>query len=208
VKTRRSTLNVLLFVLLVSMACSISQARSTNPVVQTSSVPPEATPYLQVTSDASSGREGAQYWKGAIPDSYYMLDSHGVPIVEMSGIPWMMLTYDKISGDITSVFFGMSEVTYKILDDKYSAFEYSDPDVDAGTLPKELGLTGWVWNEAAADGDQINMGVQQFSFVWFNCERWVFNYTTDQMTGGVTNLDTNLFTGRQSKTNAFHLYKQ
>ncbi|MFH1447021.1 MAG: hypothetical protein ABIG43_06400 [Chloroflexota bacterium] len=197
------------------MACGISQAQS-NPVVQTSSVPP--TLYLQVTSDASSGREGTQYWKGTLPDSFYLLDSHGVPAIEISGISWMILTYDKISGDITSFDFGMSEVTYKILSDEYSSgFEYR-ANADASTFPRELGLTGPVWTEIGSDTlNGLNVGVQQFSFVLSNnvdCERWTFNYTSDQMTGGVenlnpTNLDSNCnFWNRQSKTNAFHLYRQ
>jgi hypothetical protein len=218
VKTRRSTLIIVSFVLFVSMACSFLQARPANPVAQTSSVPPESTPYLQVTPDASGGGEGAQYWKGAFPDSFYWLNSHGVPAIEISGMSWMILAYDKISGDITSFNFGMSEVTYKLLSDEYSSdFQYL-PNADASTFPVELGLTGPVWELVGSDTlNGLNAGVQQFSFVLPNnesgCERWTFNYTSDQMTGGVENLDpTNpdncSFWNRQSKTNAFHLYKQ
>ncbi len=218
-KTRRSTLIVVSFVLFASMACSILQARPANPVAQTSSVPPEATPYLQVTPDARGGREGARYWKGALPDSFYLLNSHGMPAIEISGISWMILTYDRVSGDITSFSFGMSEVTHKILSDEYSSdFQYL-PNADASTYPGELGLTGPVWELVGSDTfNGLNAGVQQFSFVLSNneagCERWTFNYTSDQMTGGVVNLNpTNLddncnFWNRQSKTNAFHLYKQ
>jgi len=230
VKTNRFALVVLSFVLLVSMAScgkpqiqptpatgSGSQTQSTNPVVQTSSVPPEATPYLQVTPDASSGRVGTQYWKGTFPDSFYILWMIGPvneiiigPAVEISGLPWMILTYDKISGDITSVDFGMTEVTYKMLDDRYlPGFEYP-ANLDASNLPEELGLTGPIWGLVSSytlAGDTINMGVQQFSFLWSNGERWTFNYTSDQMTGGVENLDPTTYLGRQSKTNAFHLYR-
>jgi hypothetical protein len=218
--TNRFALLVLSFVLLVSMvSCGGSRAQTTNPVVQIFSVPPENTPYLQVTPDVSSGSVGTQYWKGTFPDSFYLLDSHGVPAIEISGISWMILTYDKVSGDIASFDFGMIEVTYKILSDEYSSdFEYLAND-DASTYPIELGLTGPVWILMSSDTlNGLNAGVQQFSFVFPNtgvaCERWTFNYTSDQMTGGIENLhhpdpdgDCS-FWNRQSKTNAFHLYKQ
>lgn len=202
-KTKCFALTVLSFVLFVSMACSISQAQST--------VPPEATPYLQVTSDASSGREGTQYWKGTLPDSFYLLGMNGPihgPFVEFSGIPFMVLGYDMISGDVTSVDFGMSEVTYKILDSSWSlSFEYP-ANSDASSLPRELGLTGPVWRFVGSNtlNGLINMGVQQFSFR-HGYEKWTFNYTSDQMTGGIENLDPNGYSGFQSKTNAFHLYR-
>lgn len=210
-KTNRSALVIVLSALFVSMACSISQAQPTNPVVQTSSVPPEATPYLQVTPDASSGRVGTQYWKGTFPDSFYLLGSQKVPDIEISGISWMVLTYDKISGDVTSVEFGMSGLTWKLLPSPSIGVDYPEgfdwpPNDDAVTLPKELGLTGPIWRLASSD--TINMGVQQFSFLLSNCERWTFNYTSDQMTGGIGNLGPAMSCfGRQSETNAFHLYK-
>ena len=189
-------------------ASEILQAQSTSPAVQTSSVPSEATPFLQVTTDASSGREGTQYWKGTFPDIFYQNDSQGTGTldIEISGISWMVLTYDKISGDITSVEFGMSEQTYKILPSRIHDWKdgwHCPPNDDAVNLPKELGLTGPIWRWRSSDN--INMGVQQFS--WENeCERWVFNYTSDLMTGTLINKGGSCC--YQSETNAFHLYKQ
>jgi hypothetical protein len=202
------------------MACSISQAQST--------VPPEATPYLQVTSDASSGREGTQYWKGTLPDTFTTLgyyETWGKPVVEISGIPWMILTYDMISGDITHVDVGMTEVTYKVL--IVDPNEPDDPDaqvhlavdsyLDDSSYWKDramsiMGITGPIYVLAGAEGSEINMGVQSFSFKYFSVdgcpEKWTFNYTSDQMTGGIENLDPTVYFGRQSKTNAFHLYRQ
>jgi len=201
-KTNRFTIVVASFVLFVSMACSISQARSTS--ATGSGLQTQATTYLQVSSDVRRGRQGSQYWKGTLPGSFYARSWRG-PIAEISGLPWMMFSYDIISGDIASVDFGMTELTYKILDDEFlSTFEFP-ANSDASSLPEELGLTGPIWRLVGSQ--TITMGVKQFSFVSPGCERWVFNYTTDQMTGGVTNLDTSGCSGEQSKPDAFHLYK-
>ncbi len=205
-KTNRFTLVVVSFVLFVSMACSISQARST--LATGSGLQAQATPYLQVTSDARRGREGTQYWKSTLPGSFYVRSWRG-PIAEISGLPWMKLSYDMISGDITEVEFGMTELTYKFLDAEFISHPELIPHILASSLPEEFGMTDPIWGVVSSS--TITNGVQQFSFLSPGCERWVFNYTTDQMTGGVTPLDissdTSSCTGEQSKPDAFHLYK-
>ncbi|MFH1446438.1 MAG: hypothetical protein ABIG43_03390 [Chloroflexota bacterium] len=120
----------------------------------------------------------------------------------------MKLTYDKVSGDITSVFFGMYEVTYKVLDNDYAFLPsvMETVTIDGSLLP-ELGITGPITVLACTTGAQINIGVQSFSFESSGVDKWTFNYLTDLMTGGVDNLDTYMYLGKQSQTNAFHLSK-
>ena len=154
---------------------------------------------------------GVQPWKSTVPDSFYLIDLDRQPMVEISGKPWMWITCDAVSGDIEVVQFGMTEVTWTILDngEHTQGFDYP-PDGDASSLPKELGLTGPIWIIGSSDkGNGLTEGDRQFSWMTLgDCERWEFTYTSDNlMTGDVTNLNPNNCL-MQSSTDAFHLARQ
>jgi hypothetical protein len=178
---------------------------------------------VQVTipSAPSGGAEGYQYWKSNDNASYYLLDFYGEQTTKVTGKPFLVLTYDKITLDITDCEFGLSEVTQEIIADG----GIYEPTLDAGTIDfhEKLSLKSPVdlcvsWSINLPGGDNkstIINGVQQFSFLHpanaigpgKNSEEWIFNYTNVTMTGGVTNVDTYYFLGRESGTNAFILRK-
>jgi hypothetical protein len=208
-KTNRFTLMVVSFVLLASMACGILQIK---------------LPAVTGLS-AGGGAVGYQYWKGAMPNSYNVLNIYGDPAIQVTGIPFMVLTYDKVTLEVTDLEFGFSEVTQKAIPNPNDFPGMAEPTVDANAIDfyKKLGLKSSVilivsWNVQVPGGvsKSIINGVQQFSFLHpvngigpnKNKEKWIFAYTSSDMMGGVTNLDTYGFSGRQSKTNAIKLYQQ
>ncbi len=166
------------------------------------------------------GAVGYQFWKGEIPNSYYYLNIYGHRALKVTGKPWMVLKYDKISGDTLDCEFGLSEVTqaYEPNIDDYGTT--SQPTLDARMIDYhvQLGLNSPVdllvsWNGI---GQLVN-GVQQFSFnsnyvsmggVGY-AESWSFTYDSISMVGGVKNIDnTFYFYGADSETNSFNLLKQ
>jgi len=166
------------------------------------------------------GAEGYQYWKSNDNASYYLLDFDGKQATKVTGKPFLVLTYDKISLEITDCEFGLSEVTQEII----AEGGIPEPTLDAEMIDfhEKLGLKNPVdlcvsWNVDLPGGvsKSIINGVQQFSFLHpanaigpgKNSEKWIFNYTSDTMTGGVTNVDTYYFLGRDSETNALILQK-
>jgi hypothetical protein len=170
---------------------------------------------VQVTipSAPSGGAEGYQYWKSNDNASYYLLDFYGEQTTRVTGKPFLVLTYDKITLDITDCEFGLSEVTQEIIADG----GIYEPTLDAGTIDfhDKLGLKSPVDLCVSWLSKSIVNGVQQFSFLHpanaigpgKNYENWIFNYTNITMTGGVTNVDTYYFLGRESGTNVFILRK-
>lgn len=170
----------------------------------------------------SSGAEGYQYWKGVMPNTYQEFNILGQPALQVTGIPFMVLTYDKISLDITDIEFGFSEVNQKVIpsDLALPPMPTLDTTID---FQEKLGLKSPIillvpWNVQVPGGvgKSITNGVQEFSFEYpangigpsKNVEKWKFAYTSWDMMGGVTNLDTTSFLGRQSETNAFKLQKK
>ncbi len=170
----------------------------------------------------AGGAEAYQYWKNTTESSYYLLDSYGKRVTKVTGKPFLVLTYNKVSLDITDCEFGLSEVTQVQL----AGGGVPEPTLDAESIDfyKKLGLKSPVdlivsWNVNLPEGinkSTIENGVQQFSFLHpanalgpgKNSEKWVFNYTNETMTAGVTNVDTYYFFGRDSEINAFKLLKQ
>lgn len=171
------------------------------------------------------GAEGYQYWKSNDNASYDLFNIYGDKARRVTGKPFLVLTYDKISLEITDCEFGLSEVTQEAISNPNDFPAPPEPTLDASAIDfhEKLGLNSPVdlcvsWNIDLPGGiskSEIINGVQQFSFLHpanaigpgGNSEKWIFNYTSVSMTGGVTNLDTNNFTGRQSATNAFILHK-
>lgn len=172
------------------------------------------------SSDGTGGTEAYQYWKSNDTASYYLLDYDGNQATKVTGKPFLVLTYDKISLEITDCEFGLSGVTQELIT-QTGTYE---PTLDSSTIDfrQKLGLRSPVdlavsWNVDVPGGvsKSIVNGVQQFSFVYpangigpsKNLEKWTFNYTNTSMTGGVTNIDINNYTGRSSGTNVFVLQK-
>jgi hypothetical protein len=164
--------------------------------------------------EGDSGAEAYQYWKNFTKSSYDLLKFDGIHATTVTGKPFLVLTYNRISLEITDCEFGLSEVTQKIIADG----GIYEPTLDAETIDfhEKLGLQSPVDLCVSWGNKSIVNGVQQFSFLHpanaigpgKNSEKWIFNYTSGTMTGGVTNVDTYYFLGRQSETNAFKLVKQ
>lgn len=174
-----------------------------------------------------SGPVGYQYWKGDMPNSYYLLNIYGERARQVTGKPFMVLTYDKTTLEITDVEFGLSEVTQIALANPSDFPAPPEPTLDANNIdfykvldlksPVDM-LVGWSAQYPGGEGRSINNGVQQFSFLGplftfgpirgTATESWTFTYTSSIMTGGVTNLDTTYYVGgTESETNAFNLRK-
>lgn len=172
------------------------------------------------SSNGTGGADGYQYWESNDNASYYLLDFYGNRATKVTGKPFLVLTYDKISLEITDCEFGLSEVTQELI----TSTGIYEPTVDSSTIdfhqkldlksPVDLAVS-WNVNLPGGVNKSITNGVQQFSFLHpanaigpgKNSERWTFNYTNTSMTGGVTNLDNTDYSGRVSETNVFILQK-
>jgi hypothetical protein len=161
--------------------------------------------------DGDDGKQGYQWWKGAVDCWYFTYNWEGDFAMKITGKPWMVLTIDKIQGTITDCEFGFSEVRQETL----AEGAIPEPTVDASMIDyhEKLGLQNPVVICVSWGGKSIINGVQNFYFKYpengigsgKNVENWMFNYTNTSMTGAVNNLDTNNYLGRQSTTNAFAL---
>ncbi len=214
-KANRFTLVVLSLVLFVSMACGISQAQPTSATGRV----------LKVSPTVDMGGAGSvQYWKGAFPvtltqwgfgnqDEADCSDGDcGIltfqPQMEWTGIPWMVLGYDKISLKITTVVFGLSEVKYKVLNGVTLPY---DPCVVGGGAIQgadKLDLKGCILLVTAST--QITNSVQQFSFTdLLGSTGFTFAYTSDEMMGSATILkEDRMSMPYSSGTNEIKLYRK
>lgn len=179
------------------------------------------------TPTEGGGAAGYSYWKGPIPGSYYVLNIDGIRATKVTGKPWMVLEYDKISGDIIDLEFGLSEVTIERVSN-LSAI--TPPMVEASWVDfaEKLGLKGPVdmivtWNNysiSAVSHSGITYGPGTFSFrngssVNRYQEEWTFTYSKvadfNRMVGGVKNIvdiENDIIFGRDSEPQAFQLMKQ
>lgn len=164
-----------------------------------------------------TGAVGYQYWRGDIPNSYYVLNIYGERARKVSGKPFMVVKYDKVSLQITDCEFGLSEVSQEAVTNPSNLAAAPEPTLDASTIdyhtkldiksPVVL-LAGWGSKSTIANG------VQNFSFsrgsspggVGYN-ENWAFSYDSVSMWGGVRNIDTTYYLGNDSANNAFSLLK-
>jgi hypothetical protein len=166
---------------------------------------------------------GYSYWTGAIPNSYYLLNIYGERGLKISGKPFMILKYDKVTLEIIDCEMGLSEVTQTGIVTPSDFPVPPEPTLDASTFSyaSKLGLKSPVdllvqWNITGyATKSVINNGVQNFSFKTGNSpggigynEEWYFSYNNVSMVGGVTNLDQTYYMGGESDNNAFNLLKQ
>jgi hypothetical protein len=186
---------------------------------QTASCSNGATNYPTCTT--TTGTVGYQYWKGDIPNSYYTLNFYGERARKVTGKPFMVLTYDKITLQIIDCEFGLSEVTQVAITNPSNSPAAPEPTLDAGSIdyqtklnlksPVDL-IVGWR-SKSSINNGSLN-GSPTFSFntgsspggVGHN-ELWSFSNNNVSMWGDVKNIDTTYYLGRDSDSKAFSLLK-
>lgn len=163
---------------------------------------------------------GYKYWTGSIPNSCYMLNIYGDRGLKISGKPFMVVKYDKVTLKTMDCEFGLSEVTQTGIPTAHGLPVAPQPTMDAGSIDfkDKLGLKSPVvllvsWNITGfATKSDITNGTQNFSFkrgsspggVGYN-EEWSFSFNNSSMVGGVKNIDTKYYMGGDSDNNAFNL---
>jgi hypothetical protein len=181
-------------------------------------------PKIGINLPGVSGAIGNQYWKGAFPVTLTQYGygnvqelanngGNGVltfqPWIEWSGVPWMVLMYDKVSQKVTMVLFGLSEVTYKVVNGTMPEDLCTVKADDIQGVDKyKLDLKGCILVIPA--NSQITNGVQQFSFTdALGTNGFTFVYTSDQMEGSATILKEDHTTmPYSSEQNAIKLYRK
>lgn len=167
----------------------------------------------------SSPAETYEYWRGDIPNSYYVMNIYGERARKVTGKPWMVLKRDRISLQIIDCEFGLSEVTQVAVANPSNFAAPPEPTLAATSLdfynklqldttkPVTLNV-GW-----GSKATLVN-GVQTFSFkdgsspggVGYN-ESWSFSYLSLTMWGDVKNIDNTYYLGIDSDSKAFSLMK-
>ncbi len=183
---------------------------------RTSSPSGVTSPPSGVTS-SPPGNVGYEYWKGDIPNACYILNCDGERALKLTGKPFMVLTYNKITHEIIDFEFGLSEVIQQGLSTKNKSPVFPEPTLYAENFFYQekldlkspvISLVGW---DSSFPGytskKSITIGVQNFS-TRSDKEEWKFNYTSSLMEGDVKNLDNNLYAGRESESKAFKLMKK
>lgn len=171
------------------------------------------------TPPPSSPAETYEFWRGDIPNSYYVLNLYGERGLQVTGKPWMVLKRDGITLQVVDCEFGLSEVTQTSISTPSGLAAPPEPTLAATaidyysklqldtTKPVTL-CVGW------GSKSTIVNGVQTFSFtlgsspggVGYN-EGWSFSYLSLTMWGDVKNIDTTYYLGIDSDSKAFSLMK-
>ncbi|MBS4057673.1 MAG: hypothetical protein KGZ82_10190 [Bacteroidales bacterium] len=149
---------------------------------------------------------GYEYYKGAIPNSYYIYNFMEERALKVSGKPFMVVKYDKITHNILDFEFGLSEVTQTAVPG--ASFGVApEPTLDASSIDyqEKLGLVSPVdllinWPVTAwgyqITNESLNGGGLSFSFSGYG-SKWTFSYLpAGSMTGGAVILD--YTTGRET----------
>ena len=176
-------------------------------------------------SDETVGATGVQYWKGAFPvtltqygyGNMQEIASRGgsgvltfQPQMEWSGVPWMVLGYDKVSLKVTTVGFGLSEVTYKVVNGVPLPYDPCAVAIKGSDVQgaDKLDLQGCIL--LVTGGTSVTNGVQQFSFTDpLGSTGFTFVYTSDDMEGSATVLkEDGISMPYSSVGNAIKLYKK
>lgn len=169
-------------------------------------------PGIGTDTGTVGGTVGYQYWKEDIPSSYYTLNFYGERARKVTGKPFMVLTYDKITLQIIDCEFGLSEVTQVAITNPSNSPAAPEPTLDAGSIdyqaklnlksPVDL-IVGWK-SKSSINNGSLN-GSPSFSFntgsspggVGRN-ELWSFSNNNVSMWGDVKNIDTTYYLGRDS----------
>jgi hypothetical protein len=185
--------------------------------------------FIRCEKDSNTSTDeniGYTYWVGSIPNSCYLLNFYGERAMQIKGKPWMVLKYERVSGEVLDCEMGLSEVTQTAITTSSGLGVSPEPTIDVSIIDfkDKLGLKSSVvllleWNVSVyASKSTIINGVQNFSFQanppiglgGGYSEEWKFTYTNvvAVMSGGVKNIDINYYMGCDSENNAFNLSKQ
>ena len=169
---------------------------------------------LLISSCKKEEQNRFSYWKGDIPNSYYLLNMSGERAREISGKPYMKLEYDPVTGVPIRCEFGLSEVTQKSLQTPSGDPAFPEPTLDASGFdyadkldiksPVNL-LINW---EDVDTHTELSAGGFEFTVKQQYAE-YHFSFTFDGMVGEVNNLDLNYyFLGRESNIQSFKLLRK
>ncbi|MBS1685120.1 MAG: hypothetical protein JSS76_10210 [Bacteroidetes bacterium] len=173
--------------------------------------------------NTDTGAYGYSYWTGAIPNSYYMYNVMGEPGRTVTGKPFLVMKYDKVTLQVVDCEFGLSEVTQTGYSTPSGIGVAPEPTLNASTIDyqSKLGLVSPVdllveWNISGyTTKDSVVNGYQSFSFhrkgsgiggVVYD-EAFNFIYNNVSMRGTMQNADTVYYLGSQSDSVGFHLLK-
>lgn len=174
-------------------------------------------------NSSSDGNVAYSYWVGEFPNSYYLFNIMGEKGLKITGKPFMVLKYNKVSLLILDCEMGLSEVTQARIATSSGLNVPPEPTLDISSIDfkDKLGIKSPVdllvtWNSTFfATKDSIVNGFQSFTFrtkgggpgVQYGSE-WKFTYNNVTLVGGVKNLDLKYYFGGESDNNAFNLLKK
>jgi hypothetical protein len=147
-------------------------------------------------SDETFGYEyGYEYYKGAIPNSYYIINMYGERALKVTGKPFMILKYTKLTHYILDCEFGLSEITQSQISGTQG--EPWEPTLDASMFEKKLNLVSpvdllveWTLDTRTITNGSLGAGGVIFSFSDVIGITWTFSYLpAGSLTGGVKNLN-------------------
>ncbi|MFA4853213.1 MAG: hypothetical protein WC599_11895 [Bacteroidales bacterium] len=160
---------------------------------------------------------GYEFYRGSIPNSYYMYNYMNERALKVTGKPFMVVKYDRLTHDIIDFEFGLDEVTQSAIPGA-SVSAPPEPTLNASSIdykdkfnlksPVDL-LVNWpvtAWGDNITNG-LLGAGGSFFSYSAYGC-KWKFSYLpAGSMTGGVTILD--YIGGRETDTeSSFNMLKQ
>ena len=168
-------------------------------------------------SSTTNENFGLEYYKGAIPNSFYTYNFMDERALQVSGKPFMVVKYDKLTHNILDFEFGMSEVVQTKVPG-VSIAAPPEPTIDGSKLdyaakfglknPVVL-LVNWpstAWGGVVTNGI-LSVGGPAFFYYSGNGSKWSFSYLpAGSMTGGVEII--NSVTGYETlAANSFNLLK-
>lgn len=173
--------------------------------------------------NTDTGAYGYSYWTGAIPNSYYMYNIMGEPGRTVTGKPFLVMKYDKVTLQVIDCEFGFSEVTQTGYSTPSGIGVAPEPTLSASGIDyqSKLGLVSPVdllveWNISGyTTKDSIINGYQTFSFdrkasgvggIRYDAA-FHFTYNNVSMHGTMLNTDTVYYLGSQSDSVGFNMLK-
>ncbi len=173
--------------------------------------------------NADTGAYGYSYWTGAIPNSYYMYNIMGEPGRTVTGKPFLVMKYDKVTLQVIDCEFGLSEVTQTGYSTPSGIGVAPEPTLNASTIDyqSKLDLVSPVdllveWNISGyTTKDSVINGYQSFSFhrkssgiggIQYD-DAFHFTYDNVSLHGTMQNIDTVYYLGNQSDSVGFNLLK-
>jgi hypothetical protein len=173
-------------------------------------------------NSSSDGNVAYSYWVGEIPNSYYLFNIMGEKGLKITGKPFMVSKYNKVSLLILDCEIGLSEIMQAGIATLSGLNVPPEPTLDISSIDykDKLGMKSLVdllvtWSSTFyATKDTVN-DFQNFYFqtkggepgVKYD-EAWKFTYNNVTMIGGMKNIDLQYYFGSESDNNAFDLLKK